>query len=291
MSSYNYCKLCSSNTFERLGKIRTNQTILANKILECSVCSFVFLNDDSHISSTHYKESMMYESKQTLEDSRIETKVDDFRRYSMLKSEITGKNILEVGSGNGGFLKLSKDVAKTVHGIEPEIRHRNVFLIEELNINSFDYYINNKIEFDTIFSFHVIEHVSDPFAFLMQLLALLKVNGKVYIETPNSNDALIKLYNSEAFQEFTYWDNHLVLFNNNSFEYMCSKVSNITYKSIPVQRYGIANHLYWLSNRKPGGHKYWSFLENESINSQYQDKLSDLLMNDTLFYEIIKTAK
>ena len=291
MSLSNYCKLCGSNTFERLGKIRTNKIILANKILECSTCGFVFLNDDSHISSTHYKESMMHGSKQTLEASRIETYLDDFRRYSMLKSEIAKRDILEVGSGNGAFLKLSKDVAKTVHGIEPEIRHHDIFLIEELNINSFDYYINQKFEFDTIFSFHVIEHVSDPFAFLMQLLELLKVNGKVYIETPNSNDALIKLYNSEAFQDFTYWDNHLVLFNNKSFEYMCSKVSNISFKSIPVQRYGIANHLYWLSNRKPGGHKYWSFLENESINIEYKEKLSELFMNDTLFYEITKTTE
>ena len=56
MSLSNYCKLCGSNTFERLGKIRTNKIILANKILECSTCGFVFLNDDSHISSTHYKE-------------------------------------------------------------------------------------------------------------------------------------------------------------------------------------------------------------------------------------------
>ncbi len=56
MPSYNNCKLCGSNSFERLGKIRTNQKILANKILECSKCSFVFLNDDRHISSNHYKE-------------------------------------------------------------------------------------------------------------------------------------------------------------------------------------------------------------------------------------------
>jgi SAM-dependent methyltransferase len=291
MPSYNKCKLCGSNSFERLGKIRTNQKILANKILECLKCSFVFLNDDSHISSNHYKESMMYESKQTLEASRIETSIDDFRRYSMLKSEIAEKNILEVGSGNGGFLKLSKAEAKTVQGIEPEIRHHDVFLLEGLNINSYDYYVNQKIEFDTIFSFHVIEHVSNPLAFLTQLLELLKVSGKAYIETPNSNDALIKLYNSEAFQSFTYWDNHLSLFNNKSFEYMCSQVSGISYKSIPIQRYGIANHLYWLSNGKPGGHKYWSFLESESMNMQYQEKLSELLMNDTLFYEIIKTTE
>jgi 2-polyprenyl-3-methyl-5-hydroxy-6-metoxy-1,4-benzoquinol methylase len=291
MPSHNNCKLCGSTTFERLGKIRTTRTILAKKILECTACSFVFLNDDSHISSNHYENSKMHDYEQTLEASRIATYVDDFRRYSMLKSEIAEKNILEVGSGNGGFLKLAKDVANSVHGIEPEIKHHDVLLLEELNINSFDFYMQQKIKFDTIFSFHVIEHVSDPFSFFMQLLELLKVNGKAYIETPNSNDALIKLYNSEAFQDFTYWDNHLVLFNNKSFEYMCSKLSNISYKSITVQRYGIANHLYWLSNGKPGGHKFWSFLENESINVQYKEKLSELFMNDTLFYEIIKTAE
>ena len=59
----------------------------------------------------------------------------------------------------------------------------------------------------------MIEHVKNPLEFLLQILILLKPSGKAYIETPNLNDALIKSYDSSTFQDFTYWGNHLVLFN------------------------------------------------------------------------------
>ena len=116
----------------------------------------------------------------------------------------------------------------------------------------------------------------------------MKLGGKIFIETPNSNDALISLYQSNSFQDFTYWDNHLVLFNNKSFEYLCNKIIGIKYKSIAVQRYNISNHLYWLASGKPGGHKVWNFLNNKVIENQYKNILSELGANDTLFYEITK---
>ena len=34
---------------------------------------------------------------------------------------------------------------------------------------------------------------------------MLSKDGRIIIEVPNVNDALITLYRSEAFQNFTYW--------------------------------------------------------------------------------------
>ena len=288
--------LCGSISFQRKGKIRTNRKILANKVLECSHCSLVFLNDDTHISEHHYEQSLMHDTVLDLAESRLETKVDDLRRLIMLESEIKDKNLVEIGSGNGGFLTLAKHLAKSAVGVEPEKKHHDNFNSENLkvysSINECANSINNSIEHraDVVASFHVIEHVKNPLEFLLQMLSLLKPNGKAFVETPNSNDALIKLYDSSAFQDFTYWDNHLVLFNKESIEHMVKKISGVTFRSIPVQRYGIANHLYWLANGKPGGHKEWNFLDNTSINKQYQELLADQNMNDTLFYEFTKIS-
>ena len=290
------CMLCGSISFQRKGKIRTNRKILANKVLECSHCSLVFLNDDTHISEHHYEQSLMHDTVLDLAESRLETKVDDLRRLIMLESEIKDKNLVEIGSGNGGFLTLAKHLAKSAVGVEPEKKHHDNFNSENLkvysSINECANSINNSIEHraDVVASFHVIEHVKNPLEFLLQMLSLLKPNGKAFVETPNSNDALIKLYDSSAFQDFTYWDNHLVLFNKESIEHMVKKISGVTFRSIPVQRYGIANHLYWLANGKPGGHKEWNFLDNTSINKQYQELLADQNMNDTLFYEFTKIS-
>jgi len=290
------CMLCGSISFERKGKIRTNRQIIANKVLECSNCSLVYLNDDTHISEYHYEQSLMHDTLLDLAESRIETKVDDLRRLVILESEIKDKNLVEIGCGNGGFLTLAKHLVKSATGIEPEKKHHNSFKLEDLRIySSMNDYANdvsnsNEHKADVVASFHVIEHVKNPLEFLLQMLTLLKTNGKAYVETPNSNDALIKLYDSSAFQDFTYWDNHLVLFSKESFEYMVKKITGVTFRSIPVQRYGIANHLYWLANGKPGGHKKWSFVENTIMNGQYQELLADLNMNDTLFYEFTKIS-
>ena len=290
MAEIKKCRLCSSAEFqERKGQIRSSITIKANKILECTNCSFVFLNDDSHIEDTHYENSLMHDEVKTLENWRDETKDDDLRRFNSLKSEITGKKILEVGAGNCGFIKLSSQIAIEVYAVEPEKKYYNEFKSENINIFSNTESLNTK--FDLVFSFHVIEHVKDPISFVLNLLSLCKLGGKIYIETPNSNDALISLYQSNSFQNFTYWDNHLVLFNNKSFEYLCNKIIGIEYKSIVVQRYNISNHLYWLASDKPGGHKVWSFLNNEVIEDQYKNILSGLGANDTLFYEITKVSE
>jgi SAM-dependent methyltransferase len=287
MAEIKKCRLCSSTQFqERKGQIRSSITIKANKILECTNCSFVFLNDDSHIEDTHYENSLMHNEIKTLENWRDETKDDDLRRFNSLKSAIIGKKILEVGAGNCGFIKLSSQIANEVYAVEPEKIFYNEFKLENVKIFSNTDSLNTK--FDSVFAFHVIEHVKDPIGFVLDLLSLCKLGGKVYIETPNSNDALITLYNSNSFQNFTYWDNHLVLFNNKSFEYLCDKISGIKYESIAVQRYNISNHLYWLASGKPGGHKVWNFLNNEVIEDQYKNILSEFGANDTLFYEISK---
>ena len=296
MSDEFNCMLCGSIPFLRKGKIRTNRQIIANKVLECSNCSLVYLNDNKHISEYHYEQSLMHDTVLDLTESRIETNIDDLRRLNMLKSEIKDKNLIEIGCGNGGFLTLVNHLVKSAAGSEPEKKHHDIFKSEDRRVySSINEYANNgnnnnENKADVVASFHVIEHVKNPLEFLLEMFSLLKPNGKAYIETPNSNDALIKLYDSSAFQDFTYWDNHLVLFNKDSFEHMANKISGVTFRSIPVQRYGIANHLYWLANGKPGGHKKWNFVENTLMNEQYQGLLADLNMNDTLFYEFTKIS-
>ena len=53
-----------------------------------------------------------------------------------------------------------------------------------------------------------------------------------------------------------------------------------------VQRYPLANHLYWLSKGKPGGHKQWNFINSESLNKQYEQQLAALGMTDTIIASI-----
>ena len=50
-----------------------------------------------------------------------------------------------------------------------------------------------------------------------------------------------------------------------------------------VQRYGLSNHLHWLRNKLPAGHKSnLSLLESPVLKTAYADALSRLDANDTL---------
>ena len=47
---------------------------------------------------------------------------------------------------------------------------------------------------------------------LKELAACLKNGGRLVVEVPSSEDALLTLYKNDAFQHFSYWSQHLFLF-------------------------------------------------------------------------------
>jgi 2-polyprenyl-3-methyl-5-hydroxy-6-metoxy-1,4-benzoquinol methylase len=136
--------------------------------------------------------------------------------------------------------------------------------------------------FDVITAFHVLEHVPDPRAMLRGLVSKLAPGGRVVIEVPNSDDALLTLYESEAFRHFTYWSQHLFLFNPETLRRTVAG-SGLRVTAIhQVQRYPLANHLHWLSRKKPGGHAAWSFLDVPALNAAYASALGVIGRCDTI---------
>ena len=287
MSTIDTCCICGGRNLKvREGKIRTKRKIKADKILECLNCSFVFLNENSHIKEDHYKKSLMHPILTTLEELRCESRQDDVRRLRYFIPQIKGKKIIEIGSGNGQFLKFSQRFSTTVCGVEPEARFKDIFLEEKLNIRNDINKVSQK--FDSVFCFHVIEHVKDPIEFIESLFSLVESKGTIFVETPNSKDALISLYKLKAFSNFTYWDNHLVLFSKKSFKLMMSKYS-YSCKLIKVQRYGLGNHIGWILNGEPGGHKKYLRIENSPFSLLYKKILCFMGRQDTLLFKIMKS--
>ena len=47
-------------------------------------------------------------------------------------------------------------------------------------------------------------------------------------------------------------------------------------------RYGLSNHLHWLSNDKAGGHAKWYFLDSQEMNSAYAAALAKIGKCDTV---------
>lgn len=278
------CYLCGSDKFKfRDGEVRDKKEL---KVLECLNCSLVYLSDDSHVKDGFYEDSNMHKDFD-LQRWINETDPDDKRRYSFTKKLITNRDILDFGSGNGGYLKYAKKSAKSVNAIELEKAIKSHY--KEHDITLYSGVKDVDAEFDLITMFHVLEHLSDPKEMLVKLAKKLRYGGKIIVEVPNSEDALLTLYESEAFSKFTYWSCHLYLFNAKTLQELVRQCGLRVDFVKHIQRYPLSNHLYWLSKNRAGGHEQWgSFLDSDALSAAYEESLASMGKTDTLIAQISK---
>ena len=129
-----------------------------------------------------------------------ECKEDDDRRYKFVKDKIKNKTLLDFGCGAGGFIEIAKQSAKKALGVELEIALQSSF--KERGLKVFSNILKAQKEglrYDVITSFHVFEHLRDPKRVILELSKLLTDQGEIIIEVPNSNDALLTLYENNDF--------------------------------------------------------------------------------------------
>ncbi len=272
------CYLCKGKDFKiRPGKVRDNPYL---EIIECISCGLVFLSSFSHIEEGFYKSSGMHEKDMSIETWIKETEWDDKRRFDYCNQLIIDKSILDFGCGTGGFLLRARNVAKKVVGVEPEARLKNRFAREGLKVFSDIDDISES--FDVITLFQVLEHIPDPSTLLTRLAEKLNRGGQIIVEVPNADDALLQLYQSVPFSNFTYWSCHLFLFSANTLNKLGERVGFKINYIRQIQRYPLSNHLYWLSKGKPGGHKEWAFLNSQPLHDAYEKQLAQVGCCDTL---------
>jgi len=284
----NNCYLCGcQDSAVRPGSVRDNQEI---DVLECEGCGLVYLSSLNHIENGHYENSGMHDGDTPDISAWLkETATDDERRYQFLKEKIVNNAVLDFGCGAAGFLDRAKTIATTVAGIELETVLQPSFNERELSVYPA---LQNAIDIDERYSlitaFHVVEHLSDPVRILQNLSQLLAGGGEIIVEVPSSNDILLTLYSNDPFQNFTYWSQHLFLFNATTIQMLIKKAGLKLNWTKHIQRYSLSNHLYWLAKGKPGGHKEWNFMDSDELNRQYEQQLASLGVTDTIMVSISK---
>ncbi len=96
-------------------------------------------------------------------------------------------SIIELGCGPGNFLEKMRPYVAEVYGTEYNPRALKIARDKGLNVFDVDDIdaLTMKGRFDGAFSFHVLEHVSDPVFFIQEMLSWVKPNGKIGISVPN----------------------------------------------------------------------------------------------------------
>jgi len=103
-----------------------------------------------------------------------------------------GASVLDVGCGDGAFVRFARDLGYDAYGLEPdEVAARTAERAGApvLGATIWDLGSDRLQSFDQITMSHVIEHVHEPLRELERCFKLLKPGGRLWLVTPNASSA------------------------------------------------------------------------------------------------------
>ncbi|WP_412472074.1 class I SAM-dependent methyltransferase [Halobacteriovorax sp. RT-1-4] len=242
--------------------------------------------DQGSIEKYNERKGVDYWSSESREDALLKTRQDDLRRFEMIVKKENPEKWLDIGTGLGGVLELAKNLDINTFGVEPQNEIRQ--LLNELNMNIYDSLDNFDKKVDLITLFHVLEHIPAQIDFLKLAKSKMTIDGVIYIEVPHAKDALLEVYNNEAFKKFTLWSEHLILHTKESLKSIVEYAGFRVEEEIYFQRYSLANHLNWLNNSLPNGQNVYTQIEEDrELVQAYNNNLIHNKCTDTLIFKCV----
>lgn len=272
----------------RLGAVRDSPSV---GVKECQECSLV-IHSETLRGLVDYQSGSRNNWAKGHGERTLKPSNDLARRLAAMVnlSEVHKiEKVLDVGCGDGQAVKKLDKYFQT-EGVEPDELARDCCINAGLKVHSNLDSLKDRAEnFDAISMFHVIEHIYEPSNLLRQLRELLSSKGILVIETPNSMDALLTVYDCTSFQNFNYWSHHPMLYSATALASLVERSGFSVVENRGIQRYGLENHLYWLSQGKPGGHDIWRDMFDDSLKQEYEKNLISKRRSDTIWLVAIKS--
>lgn len=258
------CEICGTHSWTRVyvGDVRDGvygRICADTQVFRCGGCGVERLDeaacpDEAFYETPAYRQRLQEElSKEGHYDVADELQI--FAEQAMWPVSLRGKTVADVGCAGGSFLDhVSGRIGRAI-AVEPcsiyhdSLRERGY---EVLPYAAAGTALKGQVHLAT--SFQVIEHVSNPRQFLADIRPLLAVDGELLLSTPNRNDILMDIL-PEDFPSFFYRVVHRWYFTADTLA-ACAKAAGYDVVDTHfVHRYGMANALCWLRDRKPTGRK------------------------------------
>lgn len=164
------------------------------------------------------------------------------QKLKFSQKEVGGIKILDIGCFTGDFLEILNEKGADVYGLELQDRAVEIANMKlpgrvyKADVMSNDF---PALEFDVVSLFGLIEHVVDPIKLLKRSSELLKKDGLIILQTPDSNSFMAKIMGK-------YWPpyapiEHIHLFTRKSLELKLHELGfkNISiiphYKKLPIK--------------------------------------------------------
>lgn len=150
-----------------------------------------YYESDDYISHTDGKRSLFEKAYHFIKNIAL-------RNKTKLISKLQHRgSLLDLGAGTGDFLNAAKADGWHVTGVEPSGKAREIAAKKGLQLHPDTSHLPDHT-FDVITMWHVLEHVPDLNAQIIELKRLLKPGGTIVIAVPN-----FKSYDANHYGE--YW--------------------------------------------------------------------------------------
>ena len=160
-------------------------------------------------------------------------------------------SVIEIGTGNGHFIKQARDIGINIQGVEI-----NRVAVEEAQKQGLpvSLMMPNEVvkkfrdSVDAVCCFQVLEHVENPRDFLEYLITLLKPGGRLILSVPNAESYLKYQHNLLDMPP-----HHMSKWSKTTFQALANifplKLENVLYE--PLASYHVNAYLQAHSNRVP----------------------------------------
>ena len=212
------CRLCgtsgslvemiSFNGFPKAAQFLPSESELKNDVpvklsaVECTYCGLVQLTNKPVF---YYKDVITAASLTGVSRKKLSKEFEDI----IMKFSLKDVQMLEIGSGDGQFLSVLRELGLKAQGLEHS--HANVEKAESKGLNIAQGYLLDNPKMDKKFGFIIcnnfMEHQPDIKKFLRKIHGALAPKGFVYISVPN----LQRIVEKACFYEFVV--DHLAYFS------------------------------------------------------------------------------
>jgi len=240
------------------------------KVLRCTNCNTVQLDTDF---TEEYSED--YQRNTAFSKSALEFINRNINEYSDSLTNLKDKKIVEIGCGDGSFLKFLQDKGAKVTGFEPSGIAAG--LAREKGLNILNTYFNKETIkdmdlFDGFVIRYVLEHIPNPNEFLKTIHSVCEDGAIGLIELPNYEKMNSEKRYFEFFREHVVYysgDTLAQVLNNNGFELLkYYTVLNDEYLVAIVKRIDTAKRSKYFTN---------AF---NTINKYLKKMIDDVTKND-----------
>ncbi len=237
------CPFCASENTRFVKSVKdyflTKETF---SLYQCEQCGIVFTEPFPDAKNLgRYYETENYLSHQ-VNNTSLTAKIYNAVKKRNLKNKLSiadantnkGK-LLDIGCGIGDFLLIAKNSGWEVTGVEPSLHANDISekRLESRIYKSIDELKDEKLFFDLITMWHVLEHVPDLNAQTDFLYQVLKPGGKLVVAVPN-------LRSWDAKHYMAYWagydvPRHLYHFDQDSIRKVFPKDKWLQHQTYPMK--------------------------------------------------------